>query len=63
MQLVLANILNYFRFKKRKMSVQVVDRLPEDEELERVQRVLFPVNTKADITDEELASVLPNCIK
>lgn len=42
---------------------QVVDRLPEEEELERVQRVLFPVNTKADITDEELASVLPDCIK
>jgi F-box and leucine-rich repeat protein GRR1 len=42
--------------------MKVMNRLPKGEELYRVQHVFIPFDTNAGITDDELASVLHECI-
>lgn len=42
-------------------DMKVVSRVPGPEELERVRHILFPAGDYTDITDEEIASVIPNC--
>ena len=43
-------------------DMKVVSRVPGPEELERVRHILFPTGDYTDITDEEIASVIPNCV-
>ena len=43
-------------------DMKVVSRVPGPEELERVRHILFPTGDYTDITDEEIASVIPHCV-
>ena len=43
-------------------DMKVVSRVPGPDELERVRHILFPAGDYTDITDEEIASVIPDCI-
>lgn len=43
-------------------DMKVVSRVPGPEELERVRHILFPADEYTDITDEEIASVIPQCV-
>ena len=43
-------------------DMKVVSRVPGPEEHERVRHILFPGGDYTDITDEEIASVIPNCV-
>ena len=43
-------------------EMKVVSRVPGPDELERVRHILFPTGDYTDITDEEIASVIPNCV-
>ena len=43
-------------------DMKVVSRVPGPEELERVRHILFPAGDYTDITDEEIASVIPHCV-
>lgn len=67
---VLHNLFHCLSSRKRRPEIatatedmKVVSRLPEDAELYRVQNIFFPPDKDAGITDEELASVLPDCVK
>jgi F-box and leucine-rich repeat protein GRR1 len=43
-------------------EMKVVSRVPGPDELERVRHILFPAGDYTDITDEEIASVIPSCV-
>lgn len=43
-------------------DMKVVSRVPGPEELGRVRHILFPADDYTDITDEEIASVIPHCV-
>ena len=43
-------------------AMKVVSRLPGPDERERVRHILFPAGEYTDITDEEIASVIPSCV-
>lgn len=43
-------------------EMKVVSRVPGPDELERVRHILFPASDYTDITDEEIASVIPSCV-
>ena len=43
-------------------AMKVVSRVPGPDELERVRHILFPAGDYTDITDEEIASVIPSCV-
>jgi len=43
-------------------EMKVVSRVPGLDELERVRHILFPTGDYTDITDEEIASVIPSCV-
>lgn len=43
-------------------EMKVVSRVPGPDELERVRHILFPAGDYTDITDEEIAAVIPSCV-